>query len=426
MISAWIVASAALPLVAVVAELAARWWLRHRSAYYVFPPGLSLRLHPDPEVFPQCEPVVRFDINSDGERGDEVPRSRSVDRLYRALVAGGSQPEGYLLDQNTSWPGALQLLLQMPQNLERLGASKVHVGSVGRSGAGSEAVDLIFERVLPRYPRLQAIIILVGVSDVFRWLEHGAPPSPPAPVRTSEVFMCHPEGPFGWKLKELALVEVVLRIRRRRLRPVQVHERVGGWVGRARAMRARAKEIRTTMPDPAPMLGHFETHFRRLLQRAMAHADRVLVVRQPWFDKEYSPEEAAHMWHGGVGQAWREEVTTFYSFQIVSGLMALLDARAARIAKELDVEQLDLMPILERSLNTYYDWLHLSPGGARAVAAAVAAAVLRQPLPAARVPDRPGAVFGFERSNTLTRPTRLTAVVSGNGSRDNGDRESPC
>ena len=106
--------------------------------------------------------------------------------------------------------------------------------------------------------------------------------------------------------------------------------------------------------------------------------------------------------------------------------MALLDARAARIAKELDVEQLDLMPILERSLNTYYDWLHLSPGGARAVAAAVAAAVLRQPLPAARVPDRPGAVFGFERSNTLTRPTRLTAVVSGNGSRDNGDRESPC
>jgi len=42
------------------------------------------------------------------------------------------------------------------------------------------------------------------------------------------------------------------------------------------------------------------------------------------------------------------------------------------------------------------------------------------------VPDRPGAVFGLERSNTLTRPTRLTAVVSSTGSRDDGDRESPC
>ena len=102
----WVLAAAVLMLLPVVVELAVRWWLRHRGAYYVFPPGLRLRLHPDPEVFPQCEPVVRFDINSDGGRGDEVPRSRPVDRLYRALVAGGSQPEGYLLDQDTSWPGA--------------------------------------------------------------------------------------------------------------------------------------------------------------------------------------------------------------------------------------------------------------------------------------------------------------------------------
>jgi lysophospholipase L1-like esterase len=422
----WVLAAAVLLLLSVAAELAARWWLRHRGPYYVFPPGLRLRLHPDRDVFPQCEPVVRFDINSAGERGGEVPRLRANDSLYRAIVAGGSQPEGYLLDQDTSWPGALERLLQRPENLQRLGATKVHVGSIGRSGAGSEAVDLIFERVLDRYPRLQAIIVLVGVSDVFRWLEQGAPPTPPPPVRTSDVFMCHPEAPFGWKPRELALVEVCLRMLRRWLRPVHVHERAGSWVGRARAMRARAKEIRTTMPDPAPMLRHFETHFRRLLQRAMAHADRVLVVRQPWFDKDYSPEEAAHMWHGGVGQAWCEEITTYYSFEVVSGLMALLDATAARVATELDVEQLDLMPILERSLNTYYDWLHLSPGGARAVAVAVAHAILRQPLPSGRGPDRPGGGFSVERSDDRRRPMPLTAVVSSNASRGNGARESQC
>src|SRR2546422_7290696 len=38
------------------------------------------------------------------------------------------------------------------------------------------------------------------------------------------------------------------------------------------------------------------------------HADRVLLVRLPWFDKNYSSEEAGHMWHGGVGQAWREGI----------------------------------------------------------------------------------------------------------------------
>ena len=402
----WFLVPAVLPLLAVVAELAARGWLRHRGLYYVFPPGLRLRLRPDPAVFPQFEPLVRFDVNSEGERGDEVPRLRSGARLYRALVVGGSQPEGYLLDQDTTWPGGLQRLLQMPEHLQRLGVSRVHVGSIARSGAGSEAVEVILERVLPRYPRLQAIIILVGVSDVFRWLEHGAPPAPPPPVRTSEVFTWHPEGPFGWKPRELALVELLLRMRRRWLRPVQVQERVGQWVGRARAMRARAKVIRKTMPDPAPMLQHFETHLRQLLRKAAAHADRVLLVRQPWFDKNYSPEEAAHMWHGGVGQAWREEVTTYYSFEVVSGLMALLDARAARVAAELDVEQLDLMPILERSLNTYYDWLHLSPAGARAVAAAVTATILRRPRPSPPPPDQDGDGFA---SPAMRDPSRCAA-----------------
>src|SRR6058998_1346647 len=177
--SLWVLASVVLLLLAVAAELAARWWLRHRSLYYVFPPGLRLRLHPDPEVFPQLEPLVRFEVNRHGERGGEVPRVHSGARLYRALVAGGSQPEGYLLDQDTSWPGALHRLLQAPPQLPRLGATRAHVGSIARSGVGAEALRLILERVLPRYPRLQAIVILVGASDVLRWLEQGAPSSPP-------------------------------------------------------------------------------------------------------------------------------------------------------------------------------------------------------------------------------------------------------
>jgi hypothetical protein len=145
-------------------------------------------------------------------------------------------------------------------------------------------------------------------------------------------------------------------------------------------MRARAQTVRTAMPDPAPMLEHFEFYFRRALLKASAHADRVLVVRQPWFDKDFTEEEAAHMWHGGAGQVWREEVTTFYSFDVVSRLMALVDAKAADIAVAHGVEQLDLMPLLDRSLATYYDGFHLTPAGAKAVASAVAAAVLRQPV----------------------------------------------
>jgi lysophospholipase L1-like esterase len=375
----WVFAVALLPLLYVVAELVARWWIRRRDRYYVLPPGLRLRLEIDREIFPQLERETRFDVNGQGERGDEVPRT--TDGLYRVLVAGGSQPEGFLLDQDTAWPGAVQRLLERPGALSTLGASRVHVGCIARSGVGSEALDLLFDRVLPRYPRLQLIIVMIGATDVMRWLEYGASRSLP-PVRIPDIFRCHPEGPFGWKPKDLAAWELLLRARRRWLRPVVVHQRAGRWYAQARAMRARASEIRRVMPEPGPMLEQFELHFRRALEKAAAHADRVLVVRQPWFDKDYSDEEAAHMWHGGAGQAWREEVTTYYSFEVVSRLMACVDERAAAVATALGVEQLDLMPILERSLGTYYDGFHATPAGARTVATATAAAILRQPLPA--------------------------------------------
>jgi lysophospholipase L1-like esterase len=371
----------------VAAELAARWWLR-RGGYYVFPPGLRLRLHPDREVFPELEAVARFEVNSDGERGSEVPRTRRGERLYRVLVVGGSQPEGYLLDQDTSWPGALQRLLMGPRQLQQLGATRAHVGNIARSGVGSEGLHVILERVLPRYARLQAIIILVGASDVLRWLEEGAPPCPPTRVPSSELFRCHPEGHFGWKLQELGIVELLLRIRRRWLRPVEVHERAGKWVGKARMMRARAKVIRATVSDPSPMLDNFDIHLRRVIQRAKAHADRVLLVRQSWFGKiAYTPEETAHMWHGGAGQAWREDVTTFYSVDVTCELMALLDERAERVAEQLDVEQIDLRALLEPSLSTYYDFFHLTPSGAMAVAAAVARTVLRDRVEAASLDE---------------------------------------
>jgi len=374
----WFSTVAAIVLLAAGAECAARWWLRYRAAYYVFLPGARYIVRPDPRVSPDLEPQARFDVNSDGERGDEVPRSTRG--LYRVLVAGGSQPEGYLLDQDTSWPGALHRLLERPEHLRRLDARTVHVGSIARSGAGSEILDRILERVLPRYPRLQAIVILVGVSDVAQWLEYGAPSAPPPSARTPDIFKCHPEGPFGWTYRTLALRQLALKLYTLWRRPVQVQEGAGSWVPKARRMRAEAKEIRPTTPDPSPMLDHFERNMRRLLQRAKTHADRVVLVRQPWLDVDYTPDVAARMWHGGMGTPWRQQVDTYYSLNAFSGVMRMLDARAAVLADELDVEQLDLMPVLERSSRTYYDCFHLTPAGAQTVAAAVAAAILQRPL----------------------------------------------
>ena len=378
----WLAVPAVAVALAALAEILARWWIR-RSGYFVFPPGMRLLLRPHPAVFPQLEAAVRFEVNEEGERGGPVPRARRGERLYRVLVAGGSQPEGYMLDQHTSWPGALHRLLEEPAARRRLGTERVHVGSIARSGVGSEALHLILRRVLPRYRRLGAIVVLVGASDVLRWLEEGAPPAAPSSVKPADVFRCHPEARFAWTPRAAALVELARRLRRRWLRPVEEHDLAGAWIGKARTMRAHAKVIRTTTPDPEPMLAHFERHFREVLRLASAHADRVLVVRQPWFDRANTAEESALMWHGGAGQAWREEVTTYFSHDVLSRLMSSLDACAARVSCEHGVEHVDLRPRLAPGVENYYDFFHATPAGARVVAGAVAASLLRQPLSSA-------------------------------------------
>ncbi len=370
----------------VFAEMACRWWLRRWSGYYVWAPGTRLDLRLDPVIFPEGERPVRFIVNAAGERGGDLRGDE--EGLYRVLVAGGSAVECVALDQRTSWPGALENFLNAPDNLRVLDARRVHVGNIGRSNVASADLDLILERVLPRYRRLAAIIIMVGAGDVVQWLEAGAPPSiPEAPIPPAKLFTCNPERRFGWKLRQLALVEIVKRVRRAWLRPWTVLEESGGkWYAAARRMRAEATEIRTSTPDPAVMLDRYERYLRQILRRAKAHADRVIVVRQPWFEKEYTAEELSHFWHGGVGKAWKEKISVYYSLEVVNRLMGLLDARAATVVESCAVQQ--LRPAVPPSLRHYFDYTHFTPAGAALIAQAVAAAVVARPASQER-PLRP-------------------------------------
>jgi lysophospholipase L1-like esterase len=376
LIAWWGVAVLAAALVAVAAELGARRWIRRRSGYYVWPPGMRLELRSDDHGSSHRAPRVRFDVNADGERGRDVRPDEPG--LFRVLAAGGSSVECLALTEEASWPGALERILNAPENLRVLGARRVHVGNIGRSGVSSRHLDLILERVLPRYGRLAVIVIMVGGSDLFQWFEEGAPATvSTAPLSVEAAFAVYPEMAFGWTPRHWALVEVVRRLRRHWLHPLDVREEAGSWLVRARKMRAEASDVRTTAPDPRGMLDCFEHHFRRLLERAQAHADRVLVLRQPWFEKQYTPEEAACFWHGGMGKAWKETITTYFSLDVVNQVVHLLDARAARVADSLGVEHRDLRGVMAPSLENYYDYMHYTPAGAAIVAREVAAALLR-------------------------------------------------
>lgn len=373
----WLAIGAGGVAAAAAAELAARWWIRHRTRHHVWAPGLRLDLRQATEVFPQVERQVRFEVNGDGERGGPVRRDEPG--LFRTLVAGGSAVECLALDQTTSWTGAVERLLSRPQSLRALGAQRAHVGSIGRGGISSRHLDLIFEHLLPEYPRLSLIVVMVGGNDVVLWLEEGAPAVPFPALTVKDVFPIHPDRPFGWSPRQWGLPDLARRLRRSWFRPVEVREDAGAWVPRARRMRAEARELRSSVPDASVMVDAFEHHLRRLLRRAADHADRVLLVRQPWFEKDYTAEEAGRIWHGGLGKAWKEHITVYYSMEVLNSLMALVDSRAAQVAEELAIEHLDLRPVLPPTLENYYDWVHYTSAGADIVARAVARAIVRRP-----------------------------------------------
>ena len=375
----WILAVAlAAPALLLVAEVSCRWWIRRRSRYHVWPPRARIEIRPDPEAFPTLERRVRFHMNGDGERGGEVASGEQG--LYRVLAVGGSAVECFALDQPRSWPGVLEQLLNAPERLHTLGARRVHVGNIGHSGVGSADLDLILERVLPQYRHLDGIIVMVGASDVYHWLEEGAPPSrPSAAVPEERLFSHHPQQRFGWRPGVWALVELARRLRRTWFRHTEVKDRAGAWYVAARRMRAQATEVLTAMPDPTVVLNHFESHFRRVISRAKAHADHVLVVLQPWLEGPYTAEEAAKFWHGGVGRPWKEAVTVYYDLETVNRLLALVQARAATVADALGVPHLDVLPLLNQRFRHFYDHDHYTPAGAAIVAQAVASAFTSRP-----------------------------------------------
>jgi len=362
-------------LVFVLAELLARLWLRLRNQYWVWTPHRRIHMEIDRETLPALEPLVRFEVNRDGERGDEPPSRGPT--TYRALVAGGSAAECYLLDQESTWPAVVQSVLRDPENLERLDHTHVHVGSAARSLVPCWYIHRMLEHTLPRVEKLDVTILMVGASDLVGWLEkkgpavveHGGLP-------TSSYFGQHPEGPFGWTLRSLALRKLVGRLQQRILRPIERRERTGKKIADNRAMRARAKELLDSYPDPTPMLAAYGRDLRKVIDLLRTRSRRVLVVGQPWFDKEFDAAEKAVMWNFGAGRPYDGEVTVYYTHRVASELMGKVDSVTATVARDAGAEYLDLMPVLERNLETYYDFFHFTPKGAQAVGASIAQALL--------------------------------------------------
>ena len=368
MVPTFVLGVALCVLVVLGVELLCRLWLRHDDRYFAFAPRSTHLYELDSAALPQLPSRVAVRINSDGERGDEYGSDRGT---FRVLVAGGSAAQCLYIDQRSTWPALLQQHLGSSQALTSLRAARVHVGSIGKSGIHSASVNLILRRVLPRYRRVDAIVLMIGAGEALRWIANDAPAGGiPAPD-LEECFEAHPEHVYGFAPRSSAAAEVGKRLRSRFR--VERRTRVGRWLGRARALRNNPPELRETIADPARMLAEYEASLGEIIGLAKMKARHVLVTRQPWFQKdEFTAEENSLFWNFGVEGLAGGDSSVFYGRAVVDDLLERIDACSARVARRSGVDELDLRPLLSPSTANYYDQFHFTVEGNRLVAVAVA------------------------------------------------------
>lgn len=361
-------------LCGMVAELAMRTYLHRCGRALVWQPNSKLHMHMDQEVLPELENLVRSKANSLGERGDEIPKDKSS---YRILVIGGSAAECFYLDMESGWPGVTKNILSQPENLTLLGVEHVHLGNVARAGVGAVGLEKILDVLLPQYDRLDLVLCMVGASDVLRWFSRGAKSDDDEPDIDIKDYMAFlPTQSYSWHPKKTALASFIrLKLKARKKEP-DVRENTGQRVGALRKMRAEAATKRTETGDPTRMLDRFANSFRRILEACSEKSARVIVVRQPWFEKDHTEEEESFFWNAAQGDPFKTTCDTYFDTSMIKERMRDMDNRAVEVAEDLNIEHIDLMPHLEMSRATFYDFYHYTPFGAQKLGEVVAKRIL--------------------------------------------------
>jgi lysophospholipase L1-like esterase len=397
----------ALAIGAVLFELACRRWLRRKNDYFVRRPYERVRMTLDRQALPSLAPEVWVETNADGERGDPAPSD--PEGLYRVLVAGGSAAECGLLDQAATWPALLQASLNRRSSLAALGVRRVHVGNIGRSLTSCEAVLTMLERTLPRYEKLDLLIVMVGASDISEWLENGMPAViPEGQITASEIFAEYPGLPISWSLRGLASRRIVSRLVSRWTSRVRHRENVGQHFSGLRRQRQDAAIWVDRLSDATPVLDHFEKFLRRIAALAQARGIRIVLARQPWLDRDLTPEEEKLTWSFAASPIDQGKVApAYYTHAAIRPLLKACDRRAARVAASLGIEQIELTSAVPASFDYYYDYLHFTPAGARLVAQSIAPVVTGQK----RTPETVSAPGGWKAELPAMNDVETSRIV---------------
>lgn len=336
--------------------------------YYVWPPCLHKVFKPIPNIMPGIYGDSRFITNSKGIRGNELSHRQS----YRILAIGGSTTECLYLDQTETWPYLLENILN-----ENLPNGKIWVGNVGRSALTTRHHILEMKYLLPQYPKIDTIIMLVGVCDFHNRLTQDVKYDPHfMSLAGSELRLMHntfyrypivSAQPFYKKTAIWNLIkEAIILINKREY----TQDMVGEFYVTMREQRRKAKEIRNVLPDMLGALEEYAKNINTIIDQAQKGSIRLIFVTQPTMWKgELVKELDDLLWYGFIRTS---SGGIYYSTETLSKGISLYNKTLQEVCRKRKVKCFDLAAFLPKDTSVFYDDAHFNENGARKVAEAIA------------------------------------------------------
>lgn len=356
---------------------------RERS-YHVLRPNLDAQFAPQTEYLRGISPTAHYRTNSLGMRGAELPADSSA---FRILVVGGSTTENVYLDDARTWPHLLE------QNLDSLAAGRaVWVGAAGRSGMNSRDHVLHVRRLLEQLPRIDHLLVLVGVNDLTVALSQGDTFRVPPPLADQEAERAQEARAFAiipgglhdarrdqagapW-YKRTALWQLGRTTSERfvasRVKNELQQDNRGLTLERWRERRRDALGLRTQLPPLDAALTDYRANLRAIVEHARSHSTPISFLTQPAIWRaDLDSASKRLLWLGGVGEFQRGPRTEYYSPAVLADAMAAYNAAMLATCSDQAVQCFDLATMVPRDTMHFFDDVHFTELASQVIADAV-------------------------------------------------------
>lgn len=329
--------------------------------HYSMPPFMKLDVITTEDVPGLPARRVRATWNGWGLRGD--PINPADEDQIRIITVGGSVTECLLLPDDEGWPAKLQ------QKLEARTGKDIWVGNAAASG--QQAVDYsVHLRLQLRELRPHLVIAMLGANDLQAACEERLLP---LDLDQRGMLARYARGIY-WPTEKVTEVLDALEPSYTYFfatQPTDEYDLTKIYT-EGREKRAATTNLRSEVRDLDEHLDAYRANLVQLAgdMNALPGAKGLFMSHPSLWKADMTVEELAVLWAGYTCAPC--ENPSFHSAEAMAAAMTAFNKTTLEVCAERGLACFDVAPLIERSLDNFYDDAHLKEPGAEALAEALA------------------------------------------------------